>query len=79
MAVIVATKGNHHGFEDRFAAEFHETLEIPAIVQWYYSLNKLEMSIGLKEDIVTPNPLEFVEISRHFKKEIDELIKEVAD
>ena len=61
-----------------FVSEFYEKLEIPAVVQWYYSLNKHEMSIGLQEDIVTSRPLEFVEISRHFEKEIDILMKEVS-
>jgi predicted nucleotidyltransferase component of viral defense system len=60
-----------------FVMEFHEKLEIPAIIQWYYSLNKTGMSIGLQEDIVTSKPLEYVEISRHFKKEIDRLMKEI--
>jgi predicted nucleotidyltransferase component of viral defense system len=61
-----------------FVLEFYEKLEVPAIVQWYYSLNKAEMSIGLQEDIATPRPLEFVEISRYLKREIDELMKEVS-
>ena len=61
-----------------FAEKYHGKLEIPALVQWYYSLNKLEMSIGLQEDIITSHPLEFVEASRHFKGEIDVLMKEVT-
>lgn len=60
-----------------FISEYPERVEIHALLQWYHSLNKIEMSLGLG-DIVTPNPLEFVEISRHFKKEIDDLMREVT-
>ncbi|MFH1801202.1 MAG: nucleotidyl transferase AbiEii/AbiGii toxin family protein [Candidatus Omnitrophota bacterium] len=62
-----------------FVKEFHEKLQIqiPAIIQWYHSLNKIEMSLGLGE-IVTTNPVEFFEISRYFKKEIDDLMREAV-
>ncbi|MFH0984495.1 MAG: nucleotidyl transferase AbiEii/AbiGii toxin family protein [Candidatus Omnitrophota bacterium] len=62
-----------------FVKEFHGKLEIqiPALIQWYHSLNKIEMSLGLS-DIVTANPVEFVEISRYFKKEIDALMSEAV-
>lgn len=60
-----------------FVKEYSGRLEIPAIVQWYHSLNKIEMSFGLG-DIMTSNPLEFSEISRHFRKEIDELMAEIS-
>jgi predicted nucleotidyltransferase component of viral defense system len=60
-----------------FIGEYPERVEIHALLQWYHSLNKIEMSLGLG-DIVTSNPLEFVEISRHFKKEIGNLMREVT-
>ncbi|HOW88473.1 MAG TPA: nucleotidyl transferase AbiEii/AbiGii toxin family protein [Candidatus Omnitrophota bacterium] len=60
-----------------FIEEYPERVEIHGLFQWYYSLNKIEMSLGLG-DIVTPNPLEFTEISRHFKKEIEDLMREVT-
>ena len=59
-----------------FVREYSDRLELPAIVQWYHSLNKIEMSFGFG-DIITANPLEFSMISRHFRKEIDELIAEI--
>ena len=61
----------------RFIGEYPARVEIHAVLQWYHSLDKHEISFGL-QDIVTPNPLEFVEISRHFKKEIEDLMREVT-
>ncbi len=60
-----------------FIGEYPEKVEIHAVFQWYHSLNKAEMNFGLG-DIVTDNPLEFTEISRHFRKEIEALMREVV-
>lgn len=60
-----------------FTGEYPQRIELYAVFQWYHSLNKAEMNLGLR-DIVTPNPLEFTEISRHFKKEIEDLMREAT-
>lgn len=60
-----------------FMSEYPERVEVHAVLRWYHSLNKREMSFGL-QDIVTANSLEFVEILRHFKKEIDALLGDVT-
>lgn len=59
-----------------FYREYAARLEVPAILQWYHSLRKSEMDLGLR-DIVTANPLDFTRISRHFRKEIENLMGEV--
>lgn len=59
-----------------FYREYAARLDVPAILQWYHSLRKSEMDLGLR-DIVTANPLDFTRISRHFRKEIENLMGEV--
>jgi len=61
-----------------FAGNYPRRIQIPAILQWYHSLSKSEMDLGLG-DIVTTRPLEFTEISRHFKKEVEALMKEITE
>ncbi len=57
----------------RFALEHCNDLEREALIRWYHSYRRQEMKIGLAE-LRTRNPIEFVTIERHLKKEIDALI-----
>jgi predicted nucleotidyltransferase component of viral defense system len=58
----------------RFALEHCDDLQKEALVRWFHTYSRSEMKIGLME-LKTRNPVEFVILERHFKKEIDELIK----
>lgn len=57
----------------QFAGEWCDDLQKEALILWYQTYSRSEMKIGLME-LKTRNPVEFVVLERHFKKEIDELI-----
>ena len=60
----------------RFALEYCNDLQKEALIRWYHTYSRPEMKVVLME-LRTRNPVEFVILERHFKKEIDELIGEI--
>lgn len=58
----------------RFAAEHCDDLQREALIRWYHSYSRPQIKIGLME-LRTANPVEFVMMERHFKREIEKLIK----
>jgi len=56
-----------------FALEYCDDLQREALIRWYRTYNRSEIKIGLME-LKTLKPLEFVDMERHFKQEIEELI-----
>lgn len=57
-----------------FALEHCDDLQREALIRWFHTYNRSQMKIGLME-LKTRNPVEFVILERHFKNEIDELIR----
>jgi hypothetical protein len=58
----------------RFALESCNALQREALIRWYHTYSRQEIKIGLME-LRTRNPVEFAVLERHFKREIDELIR----
>jgi len=56
-----------------FALEYCDDLQREALIRWYRTYQRSEIKIGLME-LRTRNPVDFVDIERHFKQEIDQLI-----
>jgi len=56
-----------------FALEYCDDLQREALVRWYRTYSRSAIKIGLME-LKTLKPIEFVDMERHFKKEIDQLI-----
>jgi len=56
-----------------FALEYCDDLQREALIRWYRTYQRSEIKIGLME-LRTRNPVEFIDIERHFKQEIDQLI-----
>lgn len=57
----------------RFVIESCDALQKEALIRWYHTYSRQVIKIGLAE-LRTRNPVEFVILERHFKKEIDALI-----
>ena len=60
-----------------FASEHCDDLQKEALIRWYSTYSRPEIKVGLAE-LRTKNPVEFVTLERHFKKEIDKLIGEIV-
>lgn len=56
-----------------FARKHCESWMLEGLIAWYGKFDRMEMKIGLSELMVT-NRIEFAEIDKHFRKEINELI-----
>lgn len=56
-----------------FMEQYCEDWVKEAVIIWFRSFNRIEMKMGLI-DIRTENKIEFKDIDRHFKNEIDRLI-----
>ena len=57
----------------RFVIESCDALQKEDLICWYHTYSRQVIKIGLAE-LRTRNPVEFVILERHFKKEIDALI-----
>ena len=69
---VYQLSSTHKGLSD-FALEYCDDLQREALVRWYRAYNRTEIKIGLME-LKTQKPIEFVDMERHFKQEIDQLI-----
>ena len=58
----------------QFALEHCDDLQKEALIRWYHTYHRQEIKVGLME-LRTRNPVEFVTLERHFKQEIDQLIR----
>lgn len=59
-----------------FAARHCDDLQKEALIRWYHVYSRSEIKMGLIE-LKERNPIEFVVIERHFKREINRLIEEL--
>lgn len=59
----------------RFASRFCSSSERESIIAWYRKYNRSEMKIGLGE-IRTDKNVSYQEMERHFKEEIEDLIRQ---
>lgn len=58
----------------KFAATYCPPEQIESIVTWFGAYNRMEIKLGLN-DIVTDKAFDFHQMERHFKKEIEQLIR----
>jgi hypothetical protein len=58
----------------KFAIEHCNSTQIESIVVWYRTFNRMEMKLGL-QDIRTDKKVDFQEMERHFRYEIDQMIE----
>lgn len=60
-----------------FALEQCDDLQKEALIRWYHTYSRSEIKIGLME-LRTRNPIDFVLMERHFKREIGQVIKGIV-
>ena len=58
----------------KFALQFCSPSQIESIIVWYRTYKRADMKLGLK-DIITDKHIDFHNIERHFKVEIENMIK----
>jgi hypothetical protein len=58
----------------KFSLEYCNAAQIESIVVWYRTFNRMEMKLGL-QDIRTDKRVDFQEMERHFRDEIDQMIE----
>jgi len=59
----------------RFAVKYCDPAQIESIVVWYRTYDRTAIKLGLL-DIITDKKVEFQEIERHFRNEINQMIEE---
>jgi len=59
----------------KFAAEYCDLARIESIVVWYRTYKRMDMKLGLS-DIHTDKRIDFQEMERHFRHEIERIIEE---
>jgi hypothetical protein len=58
-----------------FATKYCDATEKENLVTWYRSFDRQEMKLGLRE-IRTDKDIDFREVDRHFKAEVEKLLLE---
>ena len=61
----------------RFASKHCDDLQKEGLIRWYHTYSRSEIKIGLME-LKTHHAIDFVSMERHFKQEIDSLIKGIV-
>ncbi len=61
-----------------FVYKYCDKSIIENIIRWYRTYNRLEIKLGLQE-LKLKRQVEFQEIEKHFKKEIDKLLEKEVD
>lgn len=59
----------------KFASEYCDLAQIESIIVWYRTYNRMEMKLGLS-DIHTDKRIDFQEMERHFRHEIEQMVEE---
>ena len=60
-----------------FALRYCDDLQKEALIRWYHTYSRSEIKIGLME-LKTLQPVDFVLLERHFKEEINQIIKGIV-
>ena len=58
----------------KFAVEYCDPVQIESIVVWYRTYDRIGIKLGLL-DIITDKKVDFQEMERHFRSEIDQMIE----
>ena len=58
----------------KFAVEYCDPVQIESIVVWYRTYDRVAIKLGLL-DIITDKKVDFQEMERHFRYEIDQMIE----
>ena len=58
----------------KFAVEYCDPAQIESIVVWYRTYDRVAIKLGLL-DIITDKKVDFQEMERHFRYEIDQMIE----
>ena len=58
----------------KFAVEYCDAAQIESIVVWYRTYDRVAIKLGLL-DIITDKKVDFQEMERHFRYEIDQMIE----
>lgn len=58
-----------------FAEHYCNEVEKESIITWYRNYNRQEMKLGLLESIKTTHKVDFQEVERHFRTQIETIIK----
>ena len=59
----------------KFALEYCSKIQIESIIVWYNKYNREEIKLSLN-DIRTDKKVVFQEMERHFKLEIEQIVKQ---